>query len=157
MAVSASTKSIDAERWGSSAYGPTETGTDGIFVLAPGTSIQSAGADGFWDTNNGNLRSSSGTSMATPLAAGAAGIIQQLYEGGWIVPADEELSTRMFSGIQPAWVDDVRTDSVRLGDGFTPSGSLLRASLAMAASPLSENVRNGGNAVSYTHLRAHET
>ena len=145
VAVSASTKSLQGERWGSTAYGPTETGTDGIFVLAPGTSIQSAGGDGFWDTNNANLRSSSGTSMATPLAAGAAGIIQQLYEGGWIVPTGEDLATRKFSGIQPAWVDDVRTDSVRLGDGFTPSGSLIRASLAMAASPLSENVRNGGN------------
>ena len=145
VAVSASTKSLQGERWGSTAYGPTETGTDGIFLLAPGTSIQSAGGDGFWDTNNANLRSSSGTSMATPLAAGAAGIIQQLYEGGGIVPTGEDLATRKFSGIQPAWVDDVRTDSVRLGDGFTPSGSLIRASLAMAASPLSENVRNGGN------------
>ena len=145
VAVSASTKSIEGERWGSSAYGPTETGTDGIFVLAPGTSIQSAGADGFWDTNNGNLRSSSGTSMATPLAAGATGIIQQLYEDGWIVPAGEDLSTRKFSGIQPSWVDDVRTDSVRLGNGFTPSGSLLRASLAMATSSLPEDARNGGD------------
>ena len=31
-----------------------------------------------------------------------------------------------------------------LGDGFTPSGSLLRASLALAASPLPDESRNGG-------------
>ena len=145
VAVSASTKSLQEERWSSTAYGPTETGTDGIFLLAPGVSIQSAGGDGFWDTNNANLRSSSGTSMATPLAAGAAGIIQQLYEDGWLVPVGAELTPHNRSEIQPGWADAIGLDSVSLGDGFTPSGSLIRASLAMAASPLSEDVRNGGD------------
>ena len=82
IAISATGKSVETERWGGTAYGPTNIGTDGIFVLAPGASIQSAAADGFWDTNNDNLRSSSGTSMATPHTAGGAAIVQQLYEDG---------------------------------------------------------------------------
>ncbi len=144
VAVSASTKSVDAERWGSTAYGPTEASTDGIFLLAPGADVQSAGADGFWDTNNANLRLSSGTSMATPHASGAAAVIQQLYEDGWIVPSYASLVPTNLSDLQPAWAEQHAVDSMLLGDGFTPSSSLMRASLAMAASPLSNEPRNGG-------------
>ena len=47
--------------------------------------------------------------------------------------------------IKPPWAASAPLGaSVELGEGFTPSGSLLRASLAMAASPLPEEVRNGG-------------
>ena len=145
VAVSASTKSLDAERWGSTAYGPTEAGTDGIFVLAPGANILSAGADGFWDTNNENLRTSSGSSMATPHAAGAAAVVQQLYQDGWITHENDVLTNRYLSDIKPAWADPAPLfRGVELGEGFTPSGSLLRASLALATTPLPETVRNGG-------------
>ena len=52
VAVSASVNHASPERWGSTSYGPTESGTDGIFLLAPGASVSSAAADGFWNTNN---------------------------------------------------------------------------------------------------------
>ena len=152
VAVSASTKSLDAERWGSTAYGPTEAGTDGIFVLAPGANILSAGADGFWDTNNENLRTSSGSSMATPHAAGAAAVVQQLYQDGWITHENDVLTNRYLSDIKPAWADPAPLfRGVELGEGFTPSGSLLRASLALATTPLPETVRNGGTGGHHLH------
>ena len=145
VAVGATTKSLEEGRWGSSSYGPTEAGTDGIFVLAPGGNIQSAGADGFWDTNNNNLRLSSGTSMSTPHASGATAVIQQLYEEGWLVPASATLTPHYLNDIMPPWQEPAPLGaSVQLGEGFTPSGSLLRASLAMAATPLGQDVRNGG-------------
>ena len=145
VAVSASTTSLDTIRWGSTAYGPTEINTDGIFLLAPGASIQSASADGFWDTNNANLRSSSGTSMSTPHAAGGAAIVQQLYEQGWLVPAYAPMTSQNITALQPGWAEESDVERVLLGDGFTPSGSLIRASLAMAASPLEQDQRNGGD------------
>ncbi len=150
IAVSASTKDVSPERWGSTAYGPTDEGTDGIFLLAPGKSIQSANGDGFWDTNNDGLRSSSGTSMATPLAAGGAGIIQQLYEEGWIHGPWEPTASVNLSETQPQWATpDAR--SVVLGAGFTPSGPLLRATLALAATPLSAEFREGGGGSTALH------
>lgn len=146
VAVSATTKASDEGRWGSSAYGPTEAETDGIFLLAPGANIQSAGADGFWDTNNNNLRLSSGTSMSTPHASGAAAVIQQLYEDGWLVPAFAPTTPHYLNDMMPVWAEAAPLGaSVHLGEGFTPSGSLLRASLAMAASPLPQEFRNGGS------------
>ena len=110
-----------------------------------GQLILSAGADGFWDTNNENLRTSSGSSMATPHAAGAAAVVQQLYQDGWIAHENDVLTNRYLSDIKPAWADPAPMfRGVELGEGFTPSGSLLRASLALAATPLPETVRNGG-------------
>ena len=82
--------------------------------------VQSAGADGFWDTNNANLRLSSGASMATPHASGAAAVIQQLYEDGWIVPSYASLVPTNLSDLQPAWAERHAVDSMLLGDGFTP-------------------------------------
>ncbi|MBL6806828.1 MAG: S8 family serine peptidase [Candidatus Poseidonia sp.] len=150
VAVSASTKDSSPERWGSTAYGPTEEGTDGVFLLAPGKNIQSANGDGFWDTNNDGLRLSSGTSMATPLAAGSAGIIQQLYEDGWIHGPWEPTTHVNLSDIQPEWaVPDVR--SVALGSGFTPSGALLRATLALSTTPLDNEFRSGGDVSNALH------
>ena len=143
VAVSASTKGVTPDRWASSAYGPTEAGTTGVFLLAPGHNLQSAAADGFWDTNNDNLRSSSGTSMATPVAAGAAGIVQQMYEQGWLHGAREPTRAVAVADLAPEW-SAAHNNTLLLGQGFTPSGALVRASLAMATTMLEQEARNGG-------------
>ena len=143
VAVSASTKGVTPDRWASSAYGPTEAGTAGVFLLAPGHNLQSAAADGFWDTNNDNLRSSSGTSMATPVAASAAGIVQQMYEQGWLHGAREPTRSVAVADLAPGW-SAAHNNTLLLGHGFTPSGALIRASLAMATTTLDQEVRNGG-------------
>ena len=145
VSISATTKATDAIVWGSSSYGPTEAGTDGVFMLATGGSVQSAAADGDWSSNNNNLRSSSGTSMATPAAAGAAGVLQQMYQDGWLTGSFETLHAVPLSTLQPSWVEVVPTNTtLLLGPGFTPSGSLMRATLALAATPLSQDQRSGG-------------
>jgi len=149
VSVGASTKSSQPERWPSSSYGPTEAGTDGVFVLAPGATISSAAGDGFWSSNNNNLRPSSGTSMATPLAASAMGVLQQMYEEGWLHGAHEPLTPVAMSA--PVWSSPVNPETVLLGEGFTPSGSLLRATVAMATHPLQEAERNGGTSTNALH------
>ena len=83
--------------------------------------------------------------MSTPHASGAVAVIQQLYEDGWLVPASTPLTPHHIRDFQPTWAEDApMMRAVYLGDGFTPSGSLLRASLALAASPLPDEARNGG-------------
>ena len=144
VSVGAHIKDTAPERWAGSAYGPTEAGTDGVFLLAPGSNLLSAAADGAWNTNNDNLRTSSGTSMSTPTAAGAAAVIQQLYEQGWIVGPYEHLNSVNGFELTPAWAAPSMPSTVLLGDGFTPSGALLRASLALASQPLNEEARHGG-------------
>ena len=143
VAVSASTKGTTPDRWASSAYGPTEAGTAGVFLLTPGHNLQSAAADGFLDTNNNNLRSSSGTSMSTPIAAGAAGLVQQMYEQGWLHGAREPTRSVAMVDLAPGW-SATPNNTLHLGHGFTPSGPMIRATLALATSPLGEEVRNGG-------------
>jgi len=146
VAVGASMKSESAERWSASSIGPTEVGTNGIFALAIGSSVQSARADGVSDSYNDGLRSSSGTSMATPAATSAAAIIQQMVEQGWI-SGNENRTLQSISGIRPEWVGEEKntTNNLSLAAGFSPSGSLLRALLSLATTPLSQDVRNGEN------------
>ncbi|MBT3653285.1 MAG: S8 family serine peptidase, partial [Euryarchaeota archaeon] len=78
IAIGASTKDDDPERWISSVHGPTEAGTRGIFALAPGVSITSARSDGQANTWNSGHHTLSGTSMSTPTAAGFASILEQM-------------------------------------------------------------------------------
>ena len=131
VAIGASTKATNPEIWQSSSIGPTELGTYGIFAVAPGVSINSAKADGIDDSMNDALRSSSGTSMATPVAASFAGIIQQMVEQGWIITANEPVNEYNLSDIKPPW-SPLPNQNISLGDGFTPSGSLLRSLMAIA-------------------------
>ncbi|MDB2618477.1 S8 family serine peptidase [bacterium] len=143
-AIGASVKSAEMERWSASSTGPTEAGTNGIFALAVGTSIQSARADGIADSYNSGLRTSSGTSMATPGAAGVAAIIQQMVEQGWISGNEVRMNSSM-SAIAPNWsVEDYGNASLLLAEGFTPSGPMLRALLALSTTQLPEEERNGG-------------
>lgn len=146
VAVGASMKSQSLAVWPSSSIGPTEAGTNGIFALAPGTTIQSARADGIPDSYNDALRSSSGTSMSTPGAAGAAVLIQQMIEDGWISGSEERTPVAVQS-LRPVWSDVTlnTTNHLQLSEGFTPSGSLLRALLALSTTQLPQDERNGGN------------
>ena len=143
-AIGASMKSEDAARWTASSSGPTEAGTMGIFALAVGTSVQSARADNMDDSYNGDLRTSTGTSMATPGAAGVAALIQQLVEHGW-VSGQEVRSNVSMSTMAPVWSDDSMVNStIDVAQGFTPSGPMLRALLALSTTPLPAIARDDG-------------
>ena len=131
VAVGASTKSASPTLWPSSSIGPTEAETFGIFAVAPGVSINSAKADGVDDSLNDDLRVSSGTSMATPIAASFAGVLQQMVEQGWIMGANEQINIVNISEISPSW-SSLKGGDIGLGHGFTPSGSLIRSLLALA-------------------------
>ena len=146
VAVGASVKSESSDRWGVSSIGPTESGTNGIFALAIGSSVQSARADGMSDSYNDELRSSSGTSMATPAATSAAAIIQQMVEQGWI-SGKENRTLQSMGDLRPEWVGEEKniTNNISLAAGFSPSGALLRSLLSLATTPLPSDVRNGGN------------
>jgi len=145
VAVGASMKSQNSALWPSSSIGPTESGGYGIFGLAPGTTVQSARSDGIHDSYNGGLRSSSGTSMATPAAAGVAAVIQQMIEDGWI-SGDENRTFAPVNTLRPSWVEGSKnsTHSLSLADGFTPSGPLLRTLMSLSTTPLTLEERNGG-------------
>jgi subtilisin family serine protease len=144
--IGASVKSSTQEVWTGSARGPLEDGRDGIFVLAPGSNIISAKGDGDDTTNNADLRPSSGTSMSTPAAAGTAAIIQQMYEQGWISNTIDRSNFVLVDDLQAPWVSipSNASSGVYLADGFTPSGTLLRATLALSTTPYDVALRNGG-------------
>lgn len=135
VAIGASTKAESSGLWPSSSIGPTESGTYGIFALAPGVSIQSAKADGISDSYNDDLRSSSGTSMSTPSAASFAGVIQQMVQDGWLVGANEDMNETNISQISPVWAN-LGDNSLMLGEGFVPSGPLLKSILAIATTQI---------------------
>jgi len=135
VAIGASTKDESVELWPSSSIGPTESGTYGLFALAPGVSIQSARADGVVDSYNDDLRSSSGTSMSTPTAASFAGVIQQMVQDGWLMGANENTTAINVSQISPNWAN-LHDNSLILGEGFVPSGPLLKSILAIATTPI---------------------
>ncbi|MDC0340687.1 S8 family serine peptidase [Candidatus Poseidoniaceae archaeon] len=146
-AIGASIKNDQSQRWASNAHGPLQADTTGIFALATGTSILSAKADGIDNSYNDDLRSSSGTSMATPMAASTAAIIQQMVEQGWIRGSLENTNDISIDQLRPQWVNSSlnHSSNLMLGDGFTPSGPMLRALMAIASTPLPLDERNAGN------------
>ncbi|RAH14010.1 MAG: hypothetical protein CMB56_006160 [Methanobacteriota archaeon] len=119
IAVGSTTKEENLEFVSYSSTGPTNLGTRGIFLLAPGKNIISAKSDGVPDSMNNDTKSLSGTSMSTPIAASGAVILQQMVEEGYFK-----------SGMN---------DNSRLG--FNPSGPLMKALLALATS----NISNSAN------------
>ena len=145
IAIGATTKDIDTERWISSVHGPTDAGTRGIFALAPGVSIVSARSDGSPDTYNSGQHTLSGTSMSTPMAASYASVIQQMIQEGWITGHNETLTQHSLADRAPWFDADISQHSILLGEGFTPSAPLMKALLSLSSTTLSETHRNGGN------------
>ncbi|TAH36965.1 MAG: hypothetical protein EYC70_08250 [Planctomycetota bacterium] len=96
------TDRTNQENLGSGGGGPTADGRLKPEVWAPGCSTYSASSGASCST-----RSMCGTSMACPVVTGAAALLKQYFEDGY------------YPG-----------GAANAPDGFTPSGSLLRASLA---------------------------
>jgi hypothetical protein len=93
-----------------SSCGPTADGRIKPDITVPGSSIVSANNDINVTTNNCGTISMSGTSMATPGAAGLTALIRQYYTDGWY-PTGGKVST----------------------NGFTPSAALLKGTLINSA------------------------
>jgi hypothetical protein len=68
---------------GGSGKGPTLEGMISPTIVAPGSSITSANSDGTKGSLNSGFRAMGGTSMATPVAAGAAGLVEQYFKDGF--------------------------------------------------------------------------
>lgn len=96
-----------------SSCGLTADGRRKPEVTIPGSSILSADADGNVGTANCSLRSMSGTSMASPAAAGLAALVRQYFVEGWYP-----------------------SGAANAADAFGPSGALVRAALVNAAQPM---------------------
>jgi hypothetical protein len=93
-----------------SSCGPTADGRRKPEVTMPGSNIVSANADNNTASNNCNTQSLSGTSMASPGAAGVTALIRQYYTDGWYP-----------------------TGSKNSANGFIPSAALMRATLVNSA------------------------
>ncbi len=145
IAIGATTKDAETERWMSSVHGPTDAETRGIFALAPGVSIVSARSDGSPDTYNSGQHTLSGTSMSTPMAAAYASVIQQMVQEGWLTGHNETLAEHSLADRAPWFETDISQNNILLGDGFTPSAPMMRALLSLSATSLSEAHRNGGD------------
>jgi hypothetical protein len=111
VSVGATLRGTSADSMASfSSCGPTADGRIKPEITVPGSSIVSANNDINVTTNNCGTITMSGTSMASPGAAGLTALVRQYYTDGWY-PTGAKVST----------------------DGFTPSAALLRATLVNSA------------------------
>ncbi len=99
-----------------SSRGPAADGRIKPTLVAPGQEIWSAAAG-----EACSVTSKSGTSMATPIAAGAAALARQYFTEGYYP-----------------------TGAASAGDGFAPSAALLRAVLVAGAGALGAEAGEGG-------------
>ena len=140
VSVGVAVKDGTSNMWSASPRDATAQGRQGVLVAAPGTSVRSARADGQHESWNDGMRSSSGSSMATPQAAAFAALLQQLVEEGWIAGTSEPRVNVSTASIRPGWANQLQANlsegNLSLAEGFTPSGSLLRALMALSAEPL---------------------
>lgn len=115
VSVGATLRSTNAGSLASfSSCGPTDDGRIKPEITVPGSSIVSANSDNNTASNNCNTRTSSGTSMATPGAAGLTALIRQYY----------------VDGFHPG-------GSANAADTITPSAALLRATLVNSGTNMS--------------------
>jgi len=116
---------------GFSSLGPTSDGRLKPDIVAPGQDIHSAFSDGqpysYQCSSDGKsdraaLTRMSGTSMATPIVAGAAALARQYFRTGKYAEV---------AGSAGSWMEQAG------GNGFVPSAALLRAVLINGAQDLS--------------------
>jgi hypothetical protein len=93
-----------------SSCGPTADGRIKPDLAVPGSDIVSAGSDDRVNSQNCGISITSGTSTASPAAAGFAALIRQYFMDGWYPGGRRNPS-----------------------DGFTPSAALLKATLINSA------------------------
>ena len=109
-----------------SSCGPTDDGRIKPEVTIPGQSIVSADNDNTTGSENCGTRTMTGTSMAAPAAAGLAALVRQYYQNGFHI-----------------------SGAASFGDGFDPSGALIRATLVgsaqeMSSGPIPDNCQGWG-------------
>jgi hypothetical protein len=111
VSVGATLRGSSADSMASfSSCGPVADGRIKPDVTIPGSSIISANNDGNITSNNCNTTSMSGTSMASPAAAGLTALIRQYFDDGWY-PTGAPVTV----------------------DGFAPSAALMKAALISSA------------------------
>ncbi|SVD07258.1 uncharacterized protein METZ01_LOCUS360112, partial [marine metagenome] len=110
VSVGGSLHDNSSDLYSSSSQGPTEEGLRGNFIVTPAVGIVSAAADGNVSSFNDDMRSSTGTSMSTPMGASITAVIQQMVQDGWFTE-----------------------------EGFVPSGPLLRALLALSSDSMGQS------------------
>jgi hypothetical protein len=107
VSVGATLRGTSAQSMASfSSCGPTDDGRIKPDITVPGSNIVSAGNDGNVTTNNCGTATLSGTSMASPGAAGLTALIRQYYTDGW-------------------YPTGLKTPA----NGFNPTAALLKATL----------------------------
>jgi Subtilase family len=115
FSVGATQRGTSAERMASfSSCGPTDDGRVKPDITIPGQGIVSARTDADSGSNNCGTMSSSGTSMASPAAAGLGALVRQYYVDGFYP-----------SGAKNA------------ADAFAPTSALIRATMINSARPMS--------------------
>ena len=139
VSVGVSAKDGSNDLWTLSPRELTAQGKMGVTIVVPGENIISAKSDGAHSSNNGEYKSSTGTSMAAPQAAAYAAIIQQMVEEGWL--SNNESRTKVTTdSIRPNWAEYVNENlssgELLLGEGFVPSGALIKALMTLSADSL---------------------
>ncbi|CAM9309050.1 unnamed protein product [Choristocarpus tenellus] len=125
-----------------SSYGPTMDNRIKSDVLAPGDQVFSASADGL-DSHSCQLTNYIGTSMSTPIVAGAAALVRQYFKN------------------ETFYVNDFETRGV-CQDGspfqceaFSPSGATVKAILINSANLMGgDSEPNGFTGFGWVHLEA---
>src|SRR4029077_8542160 len=107
-----------------SSCGPTDDGRLKPDLTLPGEAIVSAFNDGNVAREDCAFTSMSGTSMATPAAAGFAALVRQYFTDGWHPSGAARQS--FTDGWHPA-------AAARAEDGFRPSAALVKATLLNSA------------------------
>jgi len=111
LSVGATRRGTGAEQMASfSSCGPTDDGRIKPELTMPGQGIISADFDGDVTSNNCTRAAMSGTSMASPGAAGLAALVRQYFADGFYP-----------------------SGAARSGDGFNPSAALVRATMVSSA------------------------